>query len=150
VKKALLRGLPGKALSRIAAGKQRYLFFRTRPRQDYSRIICFENHALPMAQLELIPGETHFAKVSELTTMFLRFSGMSRNEWFAFWSGKPNGCAVEISSQCVIPENLRFNVVRYWRLNQPPQNFCYVPCPSWPLARPDVNKQPAVSTDRLL
>jgi len=149
MKQALLRRLPSKAVERIAAGKQRYLFFRSVPRRKIDRIVCFEDDTLPLATIEMLPGELHSGDVTELTDLLFRFSGMSRNEWNAFWAGKSGGAALEIGTQCVIPEPLRFNVVQHWRLNQPPQNFCYVPCPSWPLARPDVNKQPVIESGNL-
>lgn len=141
---ALLKGVPGKVIMRITDGAQRYLFLRLRPHKPISRVLLFTGLNDSMAALEFIPGELHSETRGDLTQHFLRYSGMSYAEWNKFWFGTQSGFALEITSHAVIPQHLRYDVVDYWRLKQAPQNFVYVPCPSWALGRPQTATKPKV------
>lgn len=139
---AMLRKIPQKAIMRIQSGSQRFLFFRLRPHKPFARVILFTDGVEPIAVCEILPGELHSESRADLSAHFLRFSGMSYPEWNQLWINSVAGYALEISAYAVIPEELRFNVVDYWRLKQTPQNFVYVPHPGWPLGRPDTMHKP--------
>ena len=70
IKRALLIRLPDKAVDRILSGKQRYLFKRSVPRQDFSRIEVFTDPGRPYVMLEIIPGEMHSGTVHEIYDLF--------------------------------------------------------------------------------
>jgi hypothetical protein len=137
IKRALLLRLPDKAVNRIVSGKQRYIFKRSVPRQDFSRIEVFTDPGRPLIVLEIIPGEMQSGTVKEIGDMFARFSGMQRNEWNALFFEAENAAAIEISAFQPVSEMLQFNAVEFWRLNQAPQNLAYVPCPTWALGVPE-------------
>lgn len=137
IKRALLLRLPDKAVDRIISGKQRYIFKRSVPRQDFSRIEVFTDPGKPLVILEIIAGEMQSGTVREIYDLFYRFSGMQMNEWHALFSEAQNAAAIEIRAFQPVPERLWFNAVEFWRLNQAPQNLCYVPCPTWALGVPE-------------
>lgn len=134
--KALILPIPPKIVDRITSGKQRYVFRRSKPRQPFTRIICCTDDPVPTTLLEIYAGEVEEFNPREQSTRYARFSGMYRPEWLAYWFEKEKGFAIEIISAVLIPDAKRFNPVHYWRLNQYPQNFCYVPMPHWPLGHP--------------
>lgn len=137
IKRALLLRLPDKAVDRIVSGKQRYIFKRSVPRQEFARIEVFTDPGRPYVTLELLPGELHSGTVKEIGDMFARFSGMQRNEWNALFFNAEHAAAIEIRACQPVPEPLQFNAVEFWRLNQAPQNLVYVPCPTWSLGVPE-------------
>ena len=137
IKRALLIRLPDKAVSRIISGKQRYIFKRSAPRQEFSRIEVFTDPGRPLIILEILPGEMQSGTVREIYDLFYRFSGMQQNEWHALFSEAQNAAAIEIRAFQPVPEHLQFNALEFWRLNQAPQNLCYVPHPAWALGVPE-------------
>ena len=137
IKRALLLRLPDKAVDRIVSGKQLYLFKRSVPRQEFSRIEVFTDPGRPYVVLEIIPGEMQSGTVQEIKDLFYRFSGMQSSEWHALFSEAQNAAAIEITAFQPVPEKLQFNAVEFWRLNQAPQNLVYVPCPTWALGVPE-------------
>jgi len=141
MKKALLLRLPQKAVDRIQAGKQRFIMRRTSPRQAFNRILIFVDPTKPILVMECLPGQTYYANMGELAKHFRRPSGMQPAEWNAYFCGKHEGCAIEIAHHVEVPAALAFDLVEFYALRQPPQNFCYVPCPSWGLGRPVIPKQ---------
>jgi len=138
---AMLTHVPPKVLERIASGKQRYLFKRTTPRRDFQRVEVFTDMKNPRVKMELHPGEMQSGTVEEIRSLFFRFSGMQPNEWASLFFGCKTATAIEILNHQTVLEQEQFNPVHYWRLNQPPQQYCYVPFPPWPLGCPQTRAQ---------
>lgn len=136
IKRAMLLHLPPKAVQRIIEGKQRFLFKRLIPRQPFSRVEVFCDWGSPLLVMEILPGELLSGTRPEIQDLCFRFSGMQWAEWNALFFGANMAAAVEISAVQPVKPALQFDVVKHWRLNQAPQNLCYVPCPSWPLGVP--------------
>lgn len=142
--KALLLPILPKLVDRIVDNRQRYLFRRCRTNQPFKRILCAVREPAPTVVLEVLAGESYYYPISKLHSLFYRWSGMQPNEWNAYWSGVSEGYAVEVSAAVLVPEPKRFNPVQFYRLNQFPQNFCYVPSPGWPLGHPDTRDKCSV------
>ena len=138
---AMLTHVPPKVLSRIAAGKQRYLFKRTTPRRDFQRVEVFTDMANPYVKMEILPGEKQSGTVEEIRSLYFRFSAMQRSEWDSLFFGCKTAAVIEILNYQTVTEKEQFNPVHYWRLNQPPQQYCYVPFPPWPLGCPQTRPQ---------
>ena len=134
--KSLLLPILPKMVDRILSGKQRYLFRRTQPRQPFTRVLCAVKEPMPTVVLELLTGTIHVETLNEMHRLFYRFSGMFPTEWAAYWFDAKEGVAIEIQNAVLVPPSKHFNPVQYYRLNQFPQNYCYVPAPTWPLGHP--------------
>jgi len=141
---ALLLKLSLGVMRKIAERKQHWIFKRVPPRQHFARVLLAVATPTPTLVAEFIPGHIYELDLICLKKLAFQKSGMSHNEWNAYWHGCERGTAVPIMELAVTPKERRLNPVLYWGLKELPQNFCYVPKPNWPLGCPPIDpyKQP--------
>ena len=144
MKQALLYPILDRVFDRIKSGSQCWLFARQEPKREFSRVLCAIRDPRPLVVLEATTGEPLHLEVSHLRRKCFKESGMQATEWAAYFFGVTHGVAIPLTAVAAIPPSSRFDPVKYFRLNQFPQKFCYVPAPAWALGRPilEVPKKP--------